>query len=89
MADIQKYLDDTKNRCEELTQQIEQFKTSREVNQAATDTLIAMTKTFQQTVTNIEPLTVGSLIRLKYLLFLILASSFSSLILALYSVLIG
>ena len=80
MADIQKCLDDAKNRCEELTQQIEQFKSSREVNQAATNALVAMAKILEQTTSNIEPLTVGSLKKSKDFILGILISSVSSLI---------
>lgn len=89
MADIQKCLDDAKNRCEELTQQIEQFKSSREVNQAATNALVAMAKILEQTASNIEPLTVGNLKKSKDFILGILISSVSSLILVLYLIIKG
>ena len=55
MADIQKYLDETKKNIDALVTEISELKNARVLNEKTTNSLISMSKALDLTISKIEP----------------------------------
>ena len=55
MADIQKYLDETKKNIDALVTEISELKNARVLNEKTTNSLISMSKALDLSISKIEP----------------------------------
>ena len=75
MPDIHELLDETKRHCDNLVGQIEALKQSKDLNNAATQSLESVCEALQKTSDSIKPFTENSFRQMKIILFSLVASN--------------